>query len=347
MKSLRVVRALVLAVFALVLGACAGAPTATPATTGPQKTVTLKFASALPEQDAQLQAILTYLHDVEERTKKSSVAVKFDLFLSGQLYNANQIPGAVAEGGVDIGHTYSAVIGPDMVPAFDILRAPLIWTDEAHMQRALNGELGQILSAELEKRNLKTLWYQWFGSFEWFGRDKPIVRPEDVKGLRLRSLGTMDAGFYQALGASSVNVPSTEQYSAFQRGIADGLISDYGTVQSRKLYEVLKYGTKGGKLEPNSNPLPINLDTWKSLPKDTQDAFLAAAKVAGDKEVSRLDREYGELASDLQAKGMQIVQMSDADRKAWFAYRKTIEDAYVKSAGDLGRQILDIVEKYR
>ncbi|MBI2861367.1 MAG: TRAP transporter substrate-binding protein DctP, partial [Chloroflexi bacterium] len=193
----------------------------------------------------------------------------------------------------------------------------------------------------------KVLWYNQLLSYEWWGRERPIVKPEDAKGLRLRSLGGIYDNFYAAIGGSTVNVPAGEQYSAFQRGIADGMVIDFGTVESRKLYEVLKYGTKGLRLRPGANAITINLDVWKSLPKDTQDAFLAAAREASSREVDRVVPLYDELANFLESKGMQLHQATEAERKAWFAYGKMVEDDYLKISGDLGRKVMEAARKYQ
>ncbi|MBI2861369.1 MAG: TRAP transporter substrate-binding protein DctP [Chloroflexi bacterium] len=334
----------------VLLAALVGCAQATPAPAGPgepQKTVTMKFADPLPEQDTQVQAVVRWTKDVEERTKKTSVAVTFEYFFASQLYAANQVPRAIAEDAIETGIPRATAIGDQMTQSTQILQAPLLWDDEEHWRRALDGEVGQILMAELEKYNLKVIWFNQFTPFEWCGRERPILKPDDTKGMRLRSLGGIYDDFYQAFGGVSVNVPAGEQYSALQRGVVDGQLQDYGTIQSRKLYEVLKFCTKGAKLMIGGNPIPINLDIWKSLPKDTQDAIWAAGKDAAAREVSRVKQEYDEIARDLESKGLQLIQMTDADHKAWFAYRKDVEDAYIKRAGDLGRKVLDASAKYR
>ncbi|MBI2861368.1 MAG: TRAP transporter substrate-binding protein DctP [Chloroflexi bacterium] len=347
MCSSRITYVLALLAIGLGLAACAGAaPTPTGPTT-PQKTITMKFASALSESDQQMIGVLGYLKEVEQRTQKTSTAVKFEYFNSGQLYNATQIPRAVSEGAIETGLTYTSTMGDQLSPAFTIAIIPLIWDDEYHLQRAIDGEVGQILEAELEKFNMKALFWNQIPAWEWFGRQKPIVRPADVKGMTLRSSGGHMDRFYEVIGAVGVNVPSGEQYSAFQRGVADGAALDIGATQSRKLYEVLKYGTRGAKLMVAANPTAMNIDVWKSLPKDTQDAFLAVKKELQPREADRISSAYDSIIKDFEANGMQITAISEADRKAWYDYKPAMEEAFLKAAGDLGRKLLDASAKYR
>src|SRR5690606_35618966 len=75
--------------------------------------------------------------------------------------------------------------------------------------------------------------------------DKPIRRPEDVRGMRLRVAGEIEGETVKALGGAPVTMGSAEAYEAIERGTIDGLVSYIGTVVSRDLQRIVKYGTAG------------------------------------------------------------------------------------------------------
>jgi len=73
---------------------------------------------------------------------------------------------------------------------------------------------------------------------------RPILRPEDVRGLRIRVAGEIEGETVKALGGAPVFMGSSEVFEALERGTIDGLMSYLGTVVSRDLQDIVRYGTR-------------------------------------------------------------------------------------------------------
>ena len=75
--------------------------------------------------------------------------------------------------------------------------------------------------------------------------DKPIREPADVRGMRMRVAGEIEGETVKALGGAPVTMGSAEVYEALERRTIDGLVSYIGTVVSRDLQKIVRYGTAG------------------------------------------------------------------------------------------------------
>lgn len=71
-------------------------------------------------------------------------------------------------------------------------------------------------------------------------RTRPVLRLEDLKGLRIRA-PTELLDVLQDLGASPVNMPMDEVYSALAKGVIDGVVAPPDTLEALRFAEVAKY----------------------------------------------------------------------------------------------------------
>src|SRR5258708_8104040 len=73
-----------------------------------------------------------------------------------------------------------------------------------------------------------------------------IGKPDDIKGLKVRSAGPTFASMWQSAGASIVSIPSNEVYNALQTGVADATDTSSGSFVSFRIYEQVKCLTAPG-----------------------------------------------------------------------------------------------------
>ena len=118
-------------------------------------------------------------------------------------------------------------------------------------------------------------------SDEWGGTmsRKPIKSLKDFKGLKIRTFG-IAAEIWRMNGAGIVTLPGEELYTGISTGVIDGVNwgSPYGMVAT-KLHEVAKFYTGPSLIPFDMEDMFINMDAWKSLPKDLQESLLLATRV--------------------------------------------------------------------
>lgn len=171
---------------------------------------------------------------------------------------------------------------------------------------------------------------------------KEIKTVEDLKGLKTRTYDKNGANFLKELGASPVSMPWGEVYSSLRTGVIDSVLTSTESAKNGKFWEVLKYFTNIYYAFP-LNMVTINLDYWKALTKEQQQAMLKAAKEIEEAQWQRSKDRYFAAAEELKAHGMIINDPSpELEQAMQKAAKKIIEDFITKAKGK-EKQIL---EKY-
>jgi len=179
-------------------------------------------------------------------------------------------------------------------------------------------QVGQKFNAFLaEKGVIMVSWIWQAGGVA--SRGKPIVQPDDAKGLKIRGGSREMDMVLQAAGATTLSTPSNELYAAMQTGACDAAITSSTSLISFRLEEVAKSLTTGrGKsywfmLEP----LIMSKQVFASLPKDQQDAIMQIGlelEAFGMKEAMADDQKVAEVYTK---KGAQVADLDEATVEKW------------------------------
>ncbi|MCZ2095691.1 MAG: TRAP transporter substrate-binding protein DctP [Anaerolineae bacterium] len=276
----------------------------------------------------------------EEVEKASKGELKVEIYPSSQLYKDREVPQAVASGAIEMGTTSLAQLS-GTIPAVDVLDVPFLFPDPTKVERATAP--GSPVRAPLDEAILKTgarpLWWQAFGGAILVSK-KPIRRPEDMKGLKVRTYGKIPGEFLRAVGAAPTIISGSEQFLAYQRGTVDAGLTGTTSVQSRRLYEVMDYLTLAniGAVE---FVVLINEKFWQNLPEPHRRIIAAAAaKVEKDLRSGYSEIEKGAIEFIRARTKMKIVELSNEEVAAWREATKSVVDAFVEHAGPLGAQVV-------
>ena len=126
---------------------------------------------------------------------------------------------------------------------------------------------------------MKTLFWVDYGYIQFFNNKRPLTRPDDFKGVKMRTFSKGDADTLKALGAAPTVMSSSEMYMALQRGTVDGATTGMPAAVSRKVHEVQKHMTEANYTTAQFI-VQANLKWWEKLPQDQRDAILKAGKDA-------------------------------------------------------------------
>ncbi|MDR0539964.1 MAG: TRAP transporter substrate-binding protein [Spirochaetaceae bacterium] len=249
------------AVFALaILGGCAKkAP----------KQLDLKLAHFGSEESAAQTAAKQFAANVEKRTDG---AVKITLYPNNVLGSPPEILEQLLLGTVDM-----TLSGQDQiakhVPLFDTVAIPFAIDGYDHMDRVLDGPFKDWAKPELEKKNVIML-----SSWEWGFRQitnskHPILKPEDVAGLKIRTPPAMAyQAAMEALGANVQTIAFGELVMAMRQGVVDGQENPIDTIYTLKLYESQKYITIVNYLYSSMVHL-VSKDVWNKLTDEQKKIF--------------------------------------------------------------------------
>ncbi len=280
----------------------------------------LKFNHVLGPKEPYHEGFLEWAKAVEARTKGG---LKIEVFHSAQLGKEEDILEQI-RAGANIGqNTDSARMG-NYVPGIAVMNGPYFaetLEDVAKLRKAptvvkWNNELAS-------KFGFKVVSFNWVQGYRHFFTNKPVRRPEDLKGLRIR---TPPAPIWQesirSLGATPVAMAFTEMYPGLQQKAIDGVELVYNNIPGGKFYEVLKFANE------TKHIMLINFEVvsakwFDGLPKDYQQILVEECDKAGEATSRRIFKLEAEVEQQLKGRGMTIVK--DVDLAA---FRKAGEKAY-------------------
>jgi C4-dicarboxylate-binding protein DctP len=279
-----VVRPLALA---LLLAAPAAAPGGEPA-------IVLRFSHVVAVDTPKGQAAELFRRRAAELTRGR---VRVEVFPNGTGYKDHEEIQALQLGAVDLLAPSLSKFGQLGLREFEAFDLPFLFEDEAALRRVTAGAPGRALLRKLEQKGLVGLAF-WDSGFKSFSANRPLRRPEDFRGLRLRiqASGVIDAQM-RALGALPQVLPFPEVYRALEAGVVDGCENPVSNFYTQGMHRVQRHLTltHHGYL---GYAVIANRRYWEGLPADVRRA-LEQALAEATALANRLSREKE--AADLEA----------------------------------------------
>jgi tripartite ATP-independent transporter DctP family solute receptor len=314
----RNVRRASVAVLAFAAAAAAAGIASTAAAQAP--TYTLKFNHVLGPKEPYHAGFQQWAKRVEERTKGG---LKIEVFHSAQLGKEEDIIEQIRQG-ANIGQNTDAARMGNYVPGIAVMNGPYFVETLDEVARVRQAPTVQRWNEELAtKHGLKVVCFDWVQGYRHFFTNKPVRKPEDLKGQRIR---TPPAPIWQesirALGAAPVAMAFGEMYPGLQQKAIDGVELVYNNIPGGRFYEVLKFANETRHIML-INFQVVSAKWFATLPAPYQQALVEECERAGTETSKEIFRLEGEVEKDLRARGMTIVE--DVDLAA---FRKAGEKAY-------------------
>lgn len=308
----------------------------------PGKTYELKLATVVnpPHQWIDMGEFFA-----EEVAKRTDGKVKVTVYPSGQLGSDETTVDEMRTGTIDfvIGGTQNFA---SFVPEFQVFGLSYLFESAEEFERVLAQDSPvtqkfRDLYAE-KKLGLKLLGLSNGGSRNTSNNLKPIVTPNDLKGLKMRLPGSpMEAKLWGALGAIPTSLPWNEVYSAMQTGVVNAFESTISGYSGSKTYEVAPFHSKTQHLYMVTHFTMSEL-TYNKLPEEyvkiiedvANEASLVGSKIAMESE----DGILQELVEKFD------VKVNEVDKAAFAAvvtpHYKELADSV--KAGDILEMILEM-----
>jgi len=302
-------------------------------------TYVIKFGIDLaPDHPSTLHAIAAG-KEIEAATNG---AVVVRVFPSSELGNDTHMLSGVRAGAIQmmaIGDNILATLVPNAAIdniGFAFKDGPTAWA-------ALDGDVGALVRAEIEKAGLHPMTKIWDEGFrQTTTRAKVINTPDDLDGLKMRvPPSPISRSLFQDLGAAPVVLNIAELYTALQTGVVDGQENPLSNIQTQKFYEVQKYCALTRHMWVGYW-LVTNGAFWAALPPQYQ-------KIVGDAfdkqaDAQRTDSE--KLNDSLQAKLAGEGLIFNTPDIAPFRAKLVSSGFYAQWKGTFGPDYWSALEKY-
>ena len=253
---------------------------------------------------------------------------------------------AIRQGVIDMA-VGSTINWSPQVKALNLFSLPFLFPDFAAVDAVTQGAPGQEIFKILDKAGVQPLAWGENGYREISNSKHAITQPADLKGLKLRVVGSplfMDT--FTALGANPTQLSWADAQPAMASKAVDGQENPLSVFQAAKLQSVgQKHVTLWGYM---NDPLifVVNKDVWASWTPEDREIVRQAAIDAGREEIAIARKglvEAGKpLVKELEALGVTVTDLNAEQRKAFADATKAV---YTKWKPQIGTNLVDMAEK--
>src|SRR3989475_1654527 len=274
-------------------------------------------------------------------TKAANVDLEIQVYPGASLFKPNEQWNALVNGQLDIS-SFPLDYASGKVRAFGATLMPGLVRNHERARRLNTSPFMQDIRERIQKANVMVLSDAWLAGAVASKR-ACIRKPDDIKGLKIRSAGPTFAAMWQQAGASIVSVPSNEVYNALQTGVADATDTSTGSFVSFRIYEQVKCITAPGDnaLWFMYEPVLMSKKSFNRLNKAQQDALINGGKKAEDyfnKATKGLDDE---MVSVFKKNNVEVVTLTSAEYDAWVKIAQ--DSSYKQFATEVpdGKKLID------
>ena len=281
---------------------------------------TLALAASLFAGAVSAQAVkLTLAHGTALDNPRHIAALRFaevvkaksngriDVTVAGasQLGDDAAMITALRTGALDMSANSQGAVA-NVVPEYAAFGMPFLFSSQAHAWKVMDGPAGKELAEKSAEKGLIVLGYWDNGIRQMSNSKRPLLKPEDLKGLKMRTPpDAVTVDIMQSMGAEAQQIKFSELYVALQQGVVDGQENPLVNIWAGKLHEVQKYiSLTGHKYE--LTPFLIGKRSWDKLSEVDKKVIHEAAAEATALQRKLAQESDEKMFAELKAKGVQI-----------------------------------------
>jgi tripartite ATP-independent transporter DctP family solute receptor len=277
-----------------------------------------RAADTQSEDYPTVQALRYMGRLIEER---SGGRLQIRVFHSRQLGEEKETIEQTRVGAIDLNRTNVALVGT-FVPATNVLAMPFLFRSIEHLQKVLDGPIGNEILNSFEPYGFVGLAFYDSGARSIYNSVRPIRSLADLKGLRIRvQQSELMAEMIRAFGAEPVQMPYGQVLTGLATRLIDGAENNWPSFVTTDHYKYAGYYTI---TEHTMTPevLVMSLKAWQSLSDDDRNIFREAALRSSQfmrekwRDLEERSRQQAEAA------GVEIVK--DLDREPFIAVMSVV-----------------------
>jgi C4-dicarboxylate-binding protein DctP len=296
--------------------------------------IVLKFSHVVAVDTPKGQAAEFFRRRAEELT---GGRVRVEVYPNSTLYKDREEIEALQLGAVQMLAPSLSKFGPLGLKEFEVFDLPFLFADEAALRKVTQGPVGRALLESLETKGIVGLSY-WDNGFKSFSAQRPLRRPEDFRGLRVRIQPSLvlDAQM-RALGAVPQVLAFSDVTRALRAGVVDGTENPISNFWTQHMYEVQHhlFVTDHGYL---GYVVVVNKRFWDGLPRDVR-GQLEQAMVEATEHANQIARQKNEEdLARLRASGKTEVHVATPAER--LALKRALVPVHAQMADRIGRKLI-------
>ena len=300
-----------------------------------------------PKAPAHSKMLVPWAKKIEEA---SNGRVKIDIYPAMSLGGRPpQLIRQVRDGVVDLIWTVNGYT-PGLFPRTEVFELPFIHTNNP---TATNLAMREMFEEDLaqEYTGIKVMFLHVHQGQAIHMVDKPVHKPSDLAGTKLRIPTRTGAWVIEALNAAPTAMPVPALPQALSKKVVDGALIPWEIIPPLKLQDLTKYQIEGAnktRFGTTTFQVSMNEKSWNGLPKDIQNIFMDASDEAWVREVGNIWSKSDDFGIGLAVKaGNTHIILSEQETEAFKKVLEPVVDRWVNEVADQGIDGRALVAKAR
>jgi TRAP-type C4-dicarboxylate transport system substrate-binding protein len=326
----------------VIAGLLAGAGLATTAAQA-QQSVNVNIGASHPVTNIWVHAMKNVFQPEVDRILKdggNKYVVRWRENYGGTLYKFSDTRAAVRDGIVDVGMV-GTVWENSAMPLQNVTYFTPFATNNHEMLIEIFDKLNATLPALRDSwtaQNMVPLSSLITDSYDLY-TNFPIANLAALQNKKINAPGT-SANWLRQTGATPVEGALTTYYTNIQTGVTQGALSFASGIGPARVYEVAKYLTNVDIGSMYLGSVAVNKRFYDALPKEVQDAFVAAGKATSKAHGAHVTRTAAAAMETMKAAGLQVSNLPAADKQKWVQDLPDIVGPWLQATGEPGKVVL-------
>lgn len=254
-----------------------------------------------------------------------------EVFPNSTLYDDDQVLEAMLQGDVQMAAPSLSKFEA-FTKQFQIFDLPFMFVNINAVDKFQQGETGDKLKGSMTRRGLQGLGF-WHNGMKQMSASKPLLLPEDAKGLKFRvQPSDVIVAQFETLGASPQPMAFSEVYGALQTGVVDGQENTWSNVYGQKFFEV-----QDGVTETNHGVLDYllvtSVDWLDGLDPAVRDQLMTIVDEVTNERNAAVNQVDADARQAILDAGGTINELSDEQRQAWVEAMKPVWSQFEEGVG--------------
>lgn len=302
--------------------------------------VTIKIGHVEAEDRSTHQALEQYFKQVVE--EKSGGTIRVEIYPNSALGGDSELTESVAMGTLQAALPSTSVL-VSYSPEFGVMDMPWLFDKAENAFAAMDGDMGAYFNEKLETVGIHCLGYSYNGLRSMTNNVRPITKPEDLKGLKMRVMeNQVFIDFFNTLGASATPMSFNELFTGLQQNTVDGQENPPSLIYASRLQEVQKYLSVTEHVN-NFLGFIMNKNFYDGLTAEQQQIITEAAAefVSRQRQMELQDTQL--YIDKLKEDGMQVNVLTQEEKAV---FKDALAPMYEKYKAQFGEEVFAMAEKY-
>ena len=298
---------------------------------------TLKLSHNQDKSHAVHKA-LSYLADKTKEYSNGELVIR--IYPNATLGNERESLELMNSGALQMVKVNAASL-ESFAPDYSLFSLPFLFRDRDHYYRVLQSDLGKKILKSSESKGFVGITY-YDGGARSFYSNKPITKPEDLAGMKIRVQQSPSAiAMMKALGGIPVAMSYGDVYTSLQTGIIDGTENNETALTTGKHGEICKvYSTDQHAMIPDV--MVMSEKVWKNISPEDQQIILEAARESTEQHKIAWDAAIDQAIEEAKTT-MGVEFVNDVDKEAFREATSAMISDYCEQYPGV-KKLLDIID---